>query len=96
MSENPSIRFQKLKYGNSNYSYFPIILETEEIVLSTLKVFSKYDIFPRRYFYPSANTFTKIVKYQKCPISENISKRIICLPLYFDLDNEIIIKICKF
>lgn len=96
LAKNESIRFQKLQYGNSNYSYFPIILESEEIVLSTLKVFSKYEIYPRRYFYPSVNTFNKIVKYQKCPISENISKRIICLPLYYDLDNEIIDKICKF
>ena len=95
LSKNASIRFQKLKHGYSNYSYFPIILESEEIVLSILDEFLKYSIFPRRYFYPSANTFTKIVKYQKCPISENISKRIICLPLYYDLDNEIIVKICR-
>lgn len=95
LNKNTSILFQKLRHGNCNYSYFPIILESEEIVLSTLNIFSKHYIFPRRYFYPSVNTFNKIVKYQKCPISENISKRIICLPLYFDLDNEIIVKICR-
>ena len=95
LSENPSIRFQKLKHGNNNYSYFPIILDSEEAVLSILNTCSKYDIFPRRYFYPSVNTFSKIVKYSECPISENISKRIICLPLYYDLDNEIIVKICR-
>ena len=95
LNKNTSILFQKHRHGNCNYSYFPIILDSEEKVLSILNTFSKYDIFLRRYFYPSVNTFSKIVKHQKCPISENISKRIICLPLYYDLDNENIVKICR-
>ena len=51
------------------------------------------NIVPRRYFYPSVNTFTKVVSYQPCPISEDISKRILCLPLYFDLSESEVIKI---
>lgn len=46
------------------------------------------NIFPRRYFYPSVNTYTEIVAYQPTPISEDIAKRILCLPLYWKLEME--------
>ena len=45
------------------------------------------NIFPRRYFYPSLNT-VDYVKGQSMPISESISKRILCLPLYFELEEN--------
>lgn len=81
----PNIHFQEIKKGESNYSYFPMIFESEEELLSVEKSLNENNIFPRRYFYPSVNTYTKIVKYQPTPISENISKRILCLPLYWAL-----------
>ena len=31
---------------------------------------------------------SKILEYSECPISEDIAKRILCLPLYFSL-NEV-------
>ena len=40
------------------------------------------NIFPRRYFYPSVNTFTKLVPYVPMPKSEDIASRILCLPLH--------------
>jgi len=43
------------------------------------------NIFPRRYFYPSVNTYSKIYNYIWMPISEDIAKRILCLPLYWKL-----------
>ena len=70
-----------------NYSYFPIIFETEEVLLQIETALNENNIFPRRYFYPSLNTlnFTNKVKM---PISESISSRILCLPLYFGLSEE--------
>jgi dTDP-4-amino-4,6-dideoxygalactose transaminase len=41
-------------------------------------------IFPRRYFYPSLNTI-KYVNGLKMEVSEDISKRILCLPLNHEL-----------
>ena len=52
------------------------------------------NIYSRRYFYPALNTMTNIVKYKKVPVSEDISKRILCLPLYNNLSNEEIDLIC--
>ena len=81
------------KVGESNYSYFPIIFDTEERLLNIEKVLNFENIFPRRYFYPSVNTFTNIVTYSSTPISEDISKRILCLPLYWKLEKFIMEKI---
>jgi len=79
------IHFQKTTDRETNYSYFPIIFDSEEQLLTAERKLNESNIFPRRYFYPSVNTYTKIVPYQSTPVSENISKRILCLPLYFNL-----------
>lgn len=84
------LSFQEIHNNETNYSYFPIIFDSEERLLATVRRLNERNIFPRRYFYPSANTFSHIVDYQACPISEDISKRILCLPLYYRLElNEI-------
>jgi dTDP-4-amino-4,6-dideoxygalactose transaminase len=97
-----NLTFQDISLGETNYSYFPIIFETEAQLLKVELALKENNVFPRRYFYPSVNTYTKVVSYQPCPISEDISKRILCLPLYFELETinilticEIVIKCCK-
>jgi dTDP-4-amino-4,6-dideoxygalactose transaminase len=67
-----------------NYSYYPIIFETEEQLLQVQKELNENQIFPRRYFYPSLNTI-KYTEGKNMPISESISSRILCLPLYVGL-----------
>jgi dTDP-4-amino-4,6-dideoxygalactose transaminase len=52
------------------------------------------DIFPRRYFYPSLNKLP-YVEYKACPVSEDISERILCLPLYSGLDEESVERIAN-
>jgi dTDP-4-amino-4,6-dideoxygalactose transaminase len=79
----------KIREGTKwNYSYFPIIVETEEQLLQLLEKFKELDIFPRRYFSPSLNRLFYIKDQQEMPIAEKISKTIICLPLYVGLGKE--------
>jgi dTDP-4-amino-4,6-dideoxygalactose transaminase len=85
LSNIPGMKFQSFKHGEPNYSYFPLIFESEEKLLQVEKKMNENNIFPRRYFYPSVNTFNHILDYQPCPISEDISKRILCLPLFYNL-----------
>lgn len=85
LSQNKKVFFQKHNIGTSNYSYFPVIFQNEKQLLTAQNALNKKNIFPRRYFFPSVNTFKKVVKYKKVPKSENVSKRILCLPLYFRL-----------
>ena len=70
-----------------NYSYFPIIFETEKLLLDVEAALNAQNIYPRRYFYPSLNQLN-FVSYQEMPISESISKRVLCLPFHHDLNFE--------
>ena len=83
--ENTDISKMKIrKNAEWNYSYFPVIFESEEQLLCTEKVLNDNKIFPRRYFYPSLNTIA-YTKGEKMPISESVASKILCLPLYVGL-----------
>lgn len=68
-----------------NYAYFPVVLENEDSLLAVMKELNKYQIYPRRYFYPSLNAL-HFVNGESCPISEALAARILCLPLIVGLD----------
>lgn len=68
-----------------NYSYYSVVFPSEDILLKVLQSLNVSEIFPRRYFFPSLNTLP-FIENQKCPISEDISKRILCLPLYYGME----------
>ena len=87
LSKDSSLSFQKID-GGCNYSYFPVIFKDEEALMKAQTKLNEHHIFPRRYFYPSVNTFTKLVPYVPMPVSEDIASRILCLPLYYALSEE--------
>ncbi len=78
-----------------NYTYYPIILPSEKVLLDIEQQLNQENIFPRRYFYPSLNELPYIQHKQAMPISESITKRILCLPLYETLEKSDIERICK-
>lgn len=75
-----------------NYSYFPVIFNSEEDLIRVQKQLNAADVFPRRYFYPSLNTID-FVKGEEMPISESIASKILCLPLYVGLEKQDLEKI---
>lgn len=91
--------FQKQnENATENYSYFPVIFKNKKQLLKVQKALNSKQIFPRRYFYPSLDTLKYIEPKQKCKISRDISERILCLPIYAELEIDIqntIIKIIK-
>ena len=88
--KRPKIR-DGLEY---NYIYYPIILKNEEETLEIIKKLNEQEIYPRRYFYPSLNSLQFVENKGECPIAEDISKRVLTLPLYNGLKEEEIRKIC--
>ncbi len=81
-----SLTFQRFNAdATNNYAYFPVVFQSEEILLKVKDALNRSDIFPRRYFYPSLEKLN-YVKPQNAPISESISKRVLCLPLFGDLE----------
>jgi len=53
------------------------------------------EIFTRRYFYPSLASALPYLPKLELPITEDISKRVLCLPLYYDLTIEEVDMICR-
>lgn len=81
--------------GKHNFAYYPLLLESEAQLLAMIDRLNAKGIFPRRYFFPSLNTLPYVQGGQQCPVSEDISKRIMCLPLYVGLEEEVVNNICE-
>ena len=89
------VQFQKIQNDTRyNYSYIPVVFNTEVELLQVIEVLNENNIFPRRYFNPSLNII-EYVNGEEMPISESLSKRILCLPLYYDLKEEEVEEITK-
>lgn len=90
-----NLEFLKIRPGTEwNDCYFPVIFKTEQQTLGVIAALEKENIQPRRYFYPSLNKL-KFLPYNAMPVSESISARILCLPLYPDLADTDISRICR-
>ncbi len=81
--------------ANENYAYYPIVLESEELLLKLKTELDKYEIFTRRYFYPSLATALPYIDKKELPITDDIAKRVLCLPFYYDLTEEEVEYICR-
>jgi len=90
-----AIQFQKLAEGVTyNHAYLPVVFKSEEVLLAVQQSLNLQNIFPRRYFYPSLNELP-YVTHTPCPVSEDIARRIICLPLYPGLADVEVDMICR-
>jgi dTDP-4-amino-4,6-dideoxygalactose transaminase len=74
--------------AEENYAYYAIVLESEELLLRLKTEMDKFEVFTRRYFYPSLASALPYLPKLELPITEDISKRVLCLPLYYDLTFE--------
>lgn len=93
-----SIKLKKQKITDNtdyNYSYYPVIFDGEESLLEAKQRLEENKIFPRRYFYPSLNTLPYLPDKFDCPVSEDISKRVLCLPMYYQIEERDIERICE-
>lgn len=90
--EDPIIKYKYNAELDRNFSYYPIMFASEEQLLKVTEVLNNYQIYPRRYFYPSLNNLPTVTG-NICINSEDISKRILCLPLSADITEGDITKI---
>ncbi|WP_333596647.1 DegT/DnrJ/EryC1/StrS family aminotransferase [Chryseobacterium flavum] len=74
--------------ATKNYPYYPIVLESEELLLKLKKEMDKQEVFTRRYFYPSLASALPYLPKLELPVTEDISRRVLCLPMYYDLTFE--------
>ena len=90
--KEPIIKYKYNAELDRNFSYYPIMFTSEELLLKVTEKLNNYQIYPRRYFYPSLNNLPTVTG-NVCLNSEDISKRILCLPLSADITEGDITKI---
>lgn len=85
----------------SNYSYYPIYIEEEQFGMNRDELqekLAKSNIFTRKYFYPITSAFDcykDVYDSQKTPVALKLSKKVLTLPLYPDLEENDVKKICE-
>lgn len=96
--------FKDIEGVRHNYSYLPILIDQKEFGKSRDEVYEdlkKYNIYTRRYFYPLISQFPTYkglpsAAEDNLPIAEKITKQILCLPVYPDLELETVEDVCHF
>jgi len=87
---------------SANYQYFPIFIDQELFGQTRDEMYTEFrrqNIFVRRYFYPLISQFPTYKSLPSAassnlPVAEKITKEVLCLPLYADLPEESIDRIC--
>ena len=82
-------------YSTNNYSYFPVVFKTENVLLRVVELLNKNGVNPRRYFYPSLDTLDYLQPQKAQKVSRDIASRILCLPIYPGLTAEDVELICS-
>ena len=94
------LKLPQYKAENSNYAYFPLLVDEKVFDKSRNEIYDllkQNGINSRKYFYPLTNTyecFHRKFNPDDTPMALHISKRIITLPLFADLKEDIVDKIC--
>ena len=74
-----------------NYSYFPIVFNEGVKIKNLLARLGEEGVFPRRYFYPSVDELGFWGAGKECHLSRSVSRRILCLPVFYGCDAEKVI-----
>lgn len=98
----PGIRYVEEKSGiRYNYSYFSIEVDASIYGINRDDLYTQlinYNVYTRKYFYPLTSElecYNGLFDVTLTPIAKNVSKNILILPLYSDLQFEDVEKICE-
>lgn len=64
-------------------------------MLDLMDFLQKEGMFTRRYFYPSLVNSLDFLTKQSLAVTDDIAKRVLCLPLNFDLSLQNVESICN-
>lgn len=86
-----------------NYQYFPILINQKQYGKSrddVYKEFKRHNIYTRRYFYPLISQYPPYrglssANVENLQVSERVTKEVLCLPIYSELEIKTISKISK-
>ncbi|MFW6225254.1 MAG: DegT/DnrJ/EryC1/StrS family aminotransferase, partial [Bacteroidota bacterium] len=86
-----------------NHSYYPILVDAQEYGMERDALYfslREQGVYGRRYFYPLISNFPTYkglpsANIENLPVSHDVSKKVICLPIYPDLEIKNIKSIIK-
>jgi dTDP-4-amino-4,6-dideoxygalactose transaminase len=71
-----------------NHAYYPVLFNSEEVLLAAKSLLEAHGIVPRRYFHPALNRLP-YCRGEPCPVAESTAARVMCLPLSHEVTPEI-------
>jgi dTDP-4-amino-4,6-dideoxygalactose transaminase len=71
-----------------NYAYYPIIFDDEKLLTRVVETLNQNWIHPRRYFFPSLEDLPYVHQKSRCEVTDSVSRRALCLPLFDTLTVE--------
>ena len=83
LSDKDHLRILK----SPNFSYFPILFNDEQVLVTVLKRLEENKIFTRRYFKPSLDSLPFFENDSECLNSNSMVNKILCLPIYHSLED---------
>lgn len=104
LSKIEGIRIPKMPENVTNsYQYYPIVIE-EDYPISRNELydrFKEHNILTRKYFYPACHDYDcykndLAVKLADLSVVNNLKNKVLCLPLYGNLQEEALKFICSF
>jgi len=81
--------------SENNASYYAVVFDSEELMLRCKEQLQLNEIGTRRYFYPSLASALPYLQPSAFEVTDDIAKRVLCLPLYYDLTMEEVDLICR-
>jgi len=80
------------KHTVYNHAYYPVLFKTKEAMVEAAGYLTGKGVETRSYFKPSLDLLP-YVKKADVPAAESVSNRVLCLPLYYDMTEEMVEKI---
>jgi len=85
-----------------NYSYFPVLIDPDAFGVSRnalSEILQECNIYTRKYFYPLCSNYPCYAALpssapEHLPVANRTANRVLCLPLYGELDGEIVETAC--
>ncbi|UJF29149.1 DegT/DnrJ/EryC1/StrS family aminotransferase [Kaistella sp. 97-N-M2] len=83
------------KGSENKGAYYPLVFDSEELMLRIMDRLKNNEIGTRRYFYPSLASALPYLAPKALEITDEVSKKVLCLPLYYDLSFEEVDMVCR-
>ncbi|WP_271424738.1 DegT/DnrJ/EryC1/StrS family aminotransferase [Aequorivita sinensis] len=76
-------------------AYYPLVFESEELMVKVIDGLKNEEIGTRRYFFPSLASALPYLEPKSLGVTDDVSKKVLCLPLYFELAFDEVESICQ-